>query len=107
MTCRMAKKPIPWPAPTVRISILQSSGSSLTCRIANRGAALDVSSPVTDVKCCRFAAGRAEKSQNRAAKVNHTTEFRVLAGEPIPWASSDFSIMVAFVDGLPIRRRSV
>ena len=50
MTCHMAKKPIPLPTPTVRISLLEPSGASLTFKLVNRGAALDMSSQVTDVK---------------------------------------------------------
>jgi hypothetical protein len=46
----MAKKPIPLPRTTVRISVLNSSGASLTFKIVNREAALDVSSQVTQAK---------------------------------------------------------
>jgi hypothetical protein len=48
MTCRMAKKPIPWPARAVKVQLLRSSGASLTFRIVNRGSALDVPSQVTE-----------------------------------------------------------
>jgi len=47
MTCHMAKKPTPWPAPTVKLQLLRSSGASLIFRIVNRRAALDASSRVT------------------------------------------------------------
>ena len=50
MTCHMAKKFIPLPTPTVRISVLQSSGANLTFKIVNRWDARDVSGQVTQPK---------------------------------------------------------
>ncbi len=50
MTCHMAKKPISLLKPTVRISVLQSSGANLTFKIVRREAALEVSSQVTQAK---------------------------------------------------------
>ena len=48
MTCRMAKKPIPWPAPIVKLQVLRRSGARLIIGIVNRGAAFDVSSQATE-----------------------------------------------------------
>jgi hypothetical protein len=49
MTCRMAKKPIPRPAPTVKLQVQRPSGASLIFRIVNRRGDLDVSSRVAEV----------------------------------------------------------
>ena len=48
MTCHMTKKPIPWPAPAVKLQVLRPSGARLIFRIVNRRAAFDVSSQVTE-----------------------------------------------------------
>jgi hypothetical protein len=90
MTCRMAKKPIPWPTPTVKLQVLQPSGASLIFRIVNPIAALDVSSRVAKLnpkpaRILAFRCGREEGKNSKIARLGSTApgEFRVQAGEPV------------------------
>jgi len=66
MTCRMAKKPLPWPAPTVKLQVLRPSGARLIFRIVSRVAALDASNRVaasnpTPVRILPFRYKKGEK----------------------------------------------